>query len=220
MKIMEIMLETMRCSAGYLLTNDCVCSMLEETFHMRNRRGANRLLAQYAENVIMQMIMVLFARAADFPAVTDCDTGGLIVVTSFNSRVRSRSASTHTPSPSVLSSASSHAHLPVSGDAPACASLSPPLHTSGHAPLLRPERRQQASGESRGGSVDLDLTESDQETLLATVDTGFSLPYDVHALHRVFRFVTGLCNPGDVKNDVPTRCVSVCTCGRNMCTFV
>jgi hypothetical protein len=39
MMIMDAMLETLRCNAGSLLTDDCVCAMFEEAFHMRSRRG-------------------------------------------------------------------------------------------------------------------------------------------------------------------------------------
>jgi hypothetical protein len=69
----------------------------------------------------------------------------------------------------------------------------------------------------------VDLQPSDEEIVTArrrsssapapavsSVEHGVTqAPYGIHALYRVFKFVTGLCNPGDPKNDISTRFVLV-----------
>jgi len=62
MKIIEILLECLRCSAGELLTDQVVVDMITECFHVRAQQHSSKLLRKYAENVLMQMVLVIFAR--------------------------------------------------------------------------------------------------------------------------------------------------------------
>jgi len=62
MKILEILLECLRCSAGEFLTDQAVTDMVTECFHVRSQQHSSKLLRRYAENVLMQMVLVLFAR--------------------------------------------------------------------------------------------------------------------------------------------------------------
>ena len=198
MKIMEIMLETLRCSAGFLLTNDCVCAMFEEVFHIRSRRGTSQLLAKYAENIIMQMIMALFARINDISANALSHTG-------FPRAARSLSASSRSDAPTL---SHSHSHSPA---------LPMPMP---HAPGAEGDDAERGAIVGSGGNAGAigivhssdaarlradssTSAESDVDEAVGSADTK---PYDVTALFRVFRFVTGLCNPGDPKNDLATRC--------------
>lgn len=62
MKILEILLECLRCSAGEYLTDQAVLDMITECFHVRSQQHSSKLLRRYAENVLTQMVLVLFAR--------------------------------------------------------------------------------------------------------------------------------------------------------------
>ena len=195
MKIMEIMLETLRCSAGFLLTNDCVCAMFEEVFHIRSRRGTSQLLAKYAENIIMQMIMALFARINDISANALSQTG-------FPRAARSLSASARSDSPALSHSPAlpmSHARG-AEGDGSDRGSALSSGGTSGVVVLAHPSEIARPRADSSTSA------ESDLDEPVGNADTK---PYDVTALFRVFRFVTGLCNPGDTKNDLSTRCACI-----------
>lgn len=197
MKIIEIMLETLRCSAGFLLTNDCVCAMFEEVFHIRSRRGTSQLLAKYAENIIMQMIMALFARINDISANALSHTG-------FPRAARSLSASSRPDVPTL-----SHSHSPAL----------PMSHAPGSESGDAERGSFVGSGDNAGAigmvhSSDTARTRADSSTSAESdfdepVGSADTKPYDVSALFRVFRFVTGLCNPGDPKNDLATRCACI-----------
>ncbi len=39
MKMMEVLLECIRCSAGQLLTNEAVCTVFQACFHLRSYKG-------------------------------------------------------------------------------------------------------------------------------------------------------------------------------------
>jgi len=62
MKILEVLLECLRCDAGELLTDDAVCSMVTECFSVRSRAEISHLLLKYSENILMEMVLVLFSR--------------------------------------------------------------------------------------------------------------------------------------------------------------
>lgn len=62
MKILEVLLECLRCDAGELLTDDAVCSMVIECFNVRSRAEISHLLLKYSENILMEMVLVLFSR--------------------------------------------------------------------------------------------------------------------------------------------------------------
>jgi brefeldin A-resistance guanine nucleotide exchange factor 1 len=62
MKVMEILLECVKCPAGYLLTNDIVCNMFQVCFFIRSDKNSSALSKQYAENMLMQLVLVVFAR--------------------------------------------------------------------------------------------------------------------------------------------------------------
>ena len=65
MKIIEILMECLRCSAGDQLNDDAVVDMVDECLAVRapaRHPGASKLLRRYAENALMQMVLVLFAR--------------------------------------------------------------------------------------------------------------------------------------------------------------
>jgi brefeldin A-resistance guanine nucleotide exchange factor 1 len=62
MKMLEVVLECLRCDAGDLLSDEAVCGMVKECFSARNRDGASKLLAKYAENILTHMVLVIFAR--------------------------------------------------------------------------------------------------------------------------------------------------------------
>ena len=62
MKILEVLLECMRCSAGDQLSNEDICGMITECFNVRCRKGVSKLLMKYAENVLVQMVLVVFSR--------------------------------------------------------------------------------------------------------------------------------------------------------------
>jgi hypothetical protein len=195
---MEIMLETLRCSAGFLLTNDCVCAMFEEVFHIRSRRGTSQLLAKYAENIIMQMIMALFARINDISANALSHTG-------FPRAARSLSASSRSDAP-IQSRSHSDSHSPAlpmphapgaEGDDAERGSVVRSGDNSGTIGIVHSSDTVRLRADSSTSA------ESDFDEPVSSADTK---PYDVTALFRVFRFVTGLCNPGDPKNDLATRC--------------
>lgn len=66
MKIIEILMECLRCSAGDQLNDESVVEMVEECLAVRARHpGASKLLRRYAENALMQMVLVLFARVSE-----------------------------------------------------------------------------------------------------------------------------------------------------------
>ena len=72
-KTMEIFLDLLRSPVGALLTNDCVCCMVEECYHIFSSRGEkSKLINRYAENIMTQMCLVLFARLNSFiPGTND-----------------------------------------------------------------------------------------------------------------------------------------------------
>lgn len=74
MKILEVLLECLRCDAGDLLTNEAVCSMITECFSVRSRSGVSKLLRKYAENMLMQMVLVIFSRLTP-----ETQTGGVVI---------------------------------------------------------------------------------------------------------------------------------------------
>ena len=64
-RLMEIILELLRNSSGYLLTNDNVCLCVQKCFEIRlfhrNFNGtANCLMVRYTENVLIQLILLIF----------------------------------------------------------------------------------------------------------------------------------------------------------------
>lgn len=61
MKVMEVLLECVRCPAGHLLTDSVLCDMFQVSFHIRNDPSSSALLCQYAENILMQFTLVVFA---------------------------------------------------------------------------------------------------------------------------------------------------------------
>ena len=64
-RLMEILLELLRSSSGYLLTNDNVCLCVQKCFEMRRyhknyNKTNNCLMVRYTENVLIQMILLIF----------------------------------------------------------------------------------------------------------------------------------------------------------------
>ena len=62
MKSLEVLCECLRCPAGELLTDDAVCAMLTQCYAVRSRPGISKLLRRHADNTLLQMVLVIFAR--------------------------------------------------------------------------------------------------------------------------------------------------------------
>ena len=74
MKILEVLLECLRCDAGDLLTNETICTMISECFNVRGRPATSKILLKYAENILMHMVLVVFARLTP-----ETNTGGDVI---------------------------------------------------------------------------------------------------------------------------------------------
>ena len=64
-RLMEIILELLRNSCGYLLTNDNVCLCVQKCFeirlyHRNYNKTNNCLMVRYTENVLIQLILLIF----------------------------------------------------------------------------------------------------------------------------------------------------------------
>lgn len=72
MKLLEILCETLKLPVGEYLTDNIVCDMIYAAYNVRNTNKSNTsknksyqssvLLQRYAENILSQMILVLYAR--------------------------------------------------------------------------------------------------------------------------------------------------------------
>eukprot|EP01083_Nonionella_stella_P042528 114846_1 len=62
MKKMEVLLELVRCPVGQLLTDQAMCSIVEDCLIIRNGARTSAVLRKYAENILSQMILLVFAR--------------------------------------------------------------------------------------------------------------------------------------------------------------
>jgi len=71
MKSLQLLVECLRCPAGALLTDDAVCAMVTQTYTIRSRGRITKLLRTYADNALLQMVLVIFARLSP-----DTKTGG------------------------------------------------------------------------------------------------------------------------------------------------
>eukprot|EP00471_Norrisiella_sphaerica_P000751 CAMPEP_0184485320 /NCGR_PEP_ID=MMETSP0113_2-20130426/6941_1 /TAXON_ID=91329 /ORGANISM="Norrisiella sphaerica, Strain BC52" /LENGTH=1700 /DNA_ID=CAMNT_0026866717 /DNA_START=115 /DNA_END=5217 /DNA_ORIENTATION=+ len=71
MKSLEVLVECLKCPAGSLLTDDAVCEMVTQCFSVRSRPNISKLLRRHADNALLQMVLVIFARLS--PETT---TGG------------------------------------------------------------------------------------------------------------------------------------------------
>eukprot|EP01084_Bolivina_argentea_P312626 541251_1 len=64
-RVMEILLELLRCSAGILITNDNVCLLVQKLFdirqfHRQYNNTNNCLMVRYTENTLIQIILLIF----------------------------------------------------------------------------------------------------------------------------------------------------------------
>jgi hypothetical protein len=221
MKILEILLECLRCSAGEFLTDQAVLDMVTECFHVRSQQHSSKLLRRYAENVLMQMVLVLFARIS--PESSNAND-------LFSSR-----ASSPSPVPMILGNTRSssvgitgtglsapqqhhHQQHPLVSNSP---SPYPRSSRSGHprsflsvhstikdwSTSTEMQLQQFNSGSPPAQSaMDHSYSYSSNAAHAAAASSASSaLPYGIPALHRVFRFLTNLINPGDVRNSEQDR---------------
>lgn len=66
-RLMEVFLETMRCPAGYLLSDANVCLCVQKCFELRKYHSissVSTLMVRYTENVLIQMMMLVFGKLA------------------------------------------------------------------------------------------------------------------------------------------------------------
>jgi brefeldin A-resistance guanine nucleotide exchange factor 1 len=68
LKALEILLESVRCSAGALLSNNHVFRLFEFCHSIRSDRFSTPLLVQYADHFLMQFILCTFVRLPQLPA--------------------------------------------------------------------------------------------------------------------------------------------------------
>ena len=179
MKIIEILMECLRCSAGEQLNDDAVVDMVEECLAVRSRTpGASKLLRRYAENALMQMVLVLFARISE-------EGRGVRDVRVTNSRHANggrRKGRRSIPSPSDEDEERRRRDAAASPDlvnsgydsSTSTRSLSPPR------PLSSPARSSHSLSSPSASS-------SSSASAL--------VPYGVPALERVFRLLVELINP-------------------------
>ncbi|ETO32676.1 hypothetical protein RFI_04440, partial [Reticulomyxa filosa] len=64
---MEVLLEILRCPAGYMLSDDDVCGIIQHVFEMRLYHASNHsvLMVRYIENALIQMIILIFSELVD-----------------------------------------------------------------------------------------------------------------------------------------------------------
>jgi len=61
-KLMEVLCETIRSEAGYVLSDDDICAIVEQCFNIRERPGSTVLLRKYAENSLILMMSLIFSK--------------------------------------------------------------------------------------------------------------------------------------------------------------
>lgn len=62
--MLQLLLEIVRCPAGPQLTDGSLCLAFEECFTLRQRHASSELLEAYAEDILVQFVLVVFARLA------------------------------------------------------------------------------------------------------------------------------------------------------------
>ena len=84
LRVLELLLELVRCSAGPLLTDESLCLVFEECFALRQGPSASHLLEAYADDILVQFVLVVFARL-NHMKVRAGDTANPTVPTSVSS---------------------------------------------------------------------------------------------------------------------------------------
>jgi brefeldin A-resistance guanine nucleotide exchange factor 1 len=100
MTTLEVLLQCLTSSVGHLLPDGHVSVMARKCMEIRNKRGASQLLRKFAENTLMQMVLVVFGRLNP-----ETGAGGHVIDAPLSSS--SSSATSSTSSPSATSSTSS-----------------------------------------------------------------------------------------------------------------
>ena len=65
MKVIEVLMECLRSASGDGLNDESVVAMIEHCMLVRRQRDASKVMRRYAENALMQMVLLLFARIGE-----------------------------------------------------------------------------------------------------------------------------------------------------------
>ena len=65
MKVIEVLMECLRATSGDGLNDESVVAMVEHCMLVRRQREASKVMRRYAENALMQMVLLLFARIGE-----------------------------------------------------------------------------------------------------------------------------------------------------------
>jgi len=65
MKVVEVLMECLRSASGDGLNDESVVAMIEHCMTVRRQRDASKVMRRYAENALMQMVLLLFARIGE-----------------------------------------------------------------------------------------------------------------------------------------------------------
>ena len=65
MKLIELLMECLRSHSGDGLNDESVVAMVEHCMSVRRQREASKVMRRYAENALMQMVLLLFARVGE-----------------------------------------------------------------------------------------------------------------------------------------------------------
>ena len=181
MKIIEILMECLRCDAGWRLSEQSVVDMVDHCLRVRGRRTASKLLRRYAENVLMQMVLILFARISDEAA------GG-----------RRRMKDARLGRAARDSSASSRGSLSAeagSSERRHRGGLLSPQHEEDASRLRATSATPDSNGYESSPSADPSLPSSASSPHLASSFSSSLAPYGIPALERVFLMLVDLINP-------------------------
>ena len=65
MKVIEVLMECLRSASGDGLSDESVVAMVDHCMMVRRQREASKVMRRYAENALMQMVLLLFARIGE-----------------------------------------------------------------------------------------------------------------------------------------------------------
>jgi hypothetical protein len=183
MKIIEILMECLRCDAGWRLSEQAVVDMVDHCLRVRGRRTASKLLRRYAENVLMQMVLVLFARISD-------EAGG--------GRRRMKETRLSRPARDSAGNRGSLSAEAGSSERRQRGALLSPQQEEDVSRLRATSATPDSNGYESSPSADPALPNSASSPHLASSSTFSSsslAPYGIPALERVFLMLVDLINP-------------------------